>query len=193
MIIIKAFGQKKDLIRHWPFYTFETSKCMINPVYDFHVSCNMLWNCLAESKQIQGPFPPSVSHDVMAEDIANSNTLLFLFTDFGKNWHLVKSHAHEHLRRSKNIRQIQAISFACMHQSFLITVPLRAQRAKSFVLYVFHHQNERKFKYQSITNNSCIVQEFLASGAPYLGFWEGAFLDLFLRNLHVYLIKKCIV
>lgn len=53
-------------------------------LYDFHVSCNMLWNCSAESKQIQGPFPPSVSHDVMAEDIANPNTLLFLFTDFGK-------------------------------------------------------------------------------------------------------------
>lgn len=150
-------------IKYLSFYTLEASKSCVLCVHDF--SCVMQhalkaktrsfsiqrfswWDGRRRGQPPDTPPPPS-----------------FSLYRLWKKWHLVKSHAYEHLRQS--IRQ-----FKRFHLRALVRVFNHCVHGGQG--HLFHHRARR-----SLSINGRVAQEILASGAPLLGFWEGAFLDLF--------------
>lgn len=76
-----------------------------------------------------------------------------------KNWHLVKSHAHEHLQLSRNITSLQfKTTCACIFQYFFNHC---VNTRVPFFRPVCFLKLEKSF-YQSITKNTCIAQGCLA-------------------------------
>lgn len=92
-----------------------------------------------------------------------------------KNWHLVKSHAHEHLQPSENITSLQQFKQFYLHALFSIFNHSAIACIKVIFLYVLHHRMRGSWSIKASQTTSVLHKSFLLQvhhyWASWIGFW----------------------